>query len=89
MGKGKKQSFSYIKEHVCQAKERGGMDFKEIEKFNDALLAKQVWHMMHNTDSLCHKVFKAIFFPSCSILEANEGTGGRMLGRASLVQGMW
>ena len=76
VGKGKKQSFSYIKEHVCQAKESGGMDFKEIEKFNDALLAKQVWRMMHNTDSLCYKVFKAIFFPNCSILEANEGTRG-------------
>ena len=32
--------------------------------------------MMHNTDSLCYKVFKARFFPNCSILEANEGTVG-------------
>ena len=63
-------------ERLCKAKESGGMGFKEIEKFNDALLAKQVWRMMHNTDSLCYKVFKARFFPNCSILEANEGTVG-------------
>ena len=48
------------------------MGFKEIEKFNDALLAKQVWCMMHNLDSLCYKVFKVRFFPNCFILEANE-----------------
>ena len=63
-------------ERLCKAKESEGMGFKEIEKFNDALLAKQVWRMMHNTDTLCYKVFKARFFPNCSIFEANEGTVG-------------
>ena len=48
------------------------MGFKEIEKFNDALLAKQVWRLMHNPDSLCFRVFKARFFPNCSILDAKE-----------------
>ena len=44
---------------LCEAKEVGGMGFKEIEKFNDALLAKQVWRMLRNPDSLCFRVFKA------------------------------
>lgn len=52
------------------------MSFKEIEKFNEALLAKQVWRMLKNPESLCHKAFKARFFPNCSILEATDTTNG-------------
>ena len=30
------------------------MGFKEIEKFNDALLAKQVWRLINNPTLLCY-----------------------------------
>ena len=63
-------------ERLCEAKEVGGMGFKEIEKFNEALLAKQVWRMMQNPESLCFRVFKARFFPNCSILDAKESNSG-------------
>ena len=49
-------------ERLCEAKELGGMGFKEKEKFNDALLAEQVWRMINNPNSLCCQVFKARFF---------------------------
>lgn len=52
------------------------MGFKEIEKFNDALLSKQVWQLINNPTSLCYRVFKARFFPDCSILEARESVVG-------------
>ena len=52
------------------------MGFKEIEKFNNALLAKQVWRMINNPESLCHHVFKARFFLDCSILEARDSIVG-------------
>ena len=63
-------------EKLCEAKEVGGLGFKEIEKFNDSLLAKQVWRMINNLNSLCHCVFKARFFPNCSILEAKDSSIG-------------
>ena len=52
------------------------MGFREIEKFNDALLAKQVWWLINNSNSLCHHVFKARFFSDCSILGARESIVG-------------
>lgn len=61
---------------LCEAKDRGGMGFKDNEKFNDTLLAKQVWGMINNPDSLCHRVVKARFFPNFSILEAKDLTIG-------------
>lgn len=70
---------------LCQTKELGGMGFKEIEKFNDALLAKQVWRMINNPNSLCHPVSKIRFFPNSSILEAKDSYKAHALGRVSLV----
>ena len=63
-------------ERLCEAKEVGGMGFKDIEQFNNALLAKQVWRMMNNPDSLCFRVFKVRFFPNCSILDVEEKASG-------------
>ena len=65
------------------------MGFKEIEKFNDTLLAKQVWRMINNSESLCHRVFKAQFFPDCSILDAKESRLGSKHGRVLLGLEMW
>lgn len=52
------------------------MGFKEIDKFNESLLAKQVWRMLQNPNSLCYRVFKAKFFQDCSILEAKDSNLG-------------
>ena len=46
-------------ERLCEAKEVGGMSFMEIDKFNDDLLAKQVWRKINDLESLCYRVFNA------------------------------
>ena len=48
------------------------MGFRELQKFNDAMLAKQVWRLLQNQDSLFFHFFKSKFFPRGSIFDAKE-----------------
>ena len=61
-------------EALTEIKKHGGMGFREMQKFNEALLSKMGWRILQNPDMLCSKVLKGIYFPFSSFMEAKQGT---------------
>uniref|UniRef100_A0A803KVQ0 Uncharacterized protein n=1 Tax=Chenopodium quinoa TaxID=63459 RepID=A0A803KVQ0_CHEQI len=51
-------------------KKEGGMGFRNMSLFNNALLAKQGWRILTNENSLMAKILKGKYFPNSSFLDA-------------------
>jgi hypothetical protein len=62
-------------EMLTKPKSEGGLGFRDLYRFNLAMLARQAWRMLTNPNSLCARVLKARYFPSTSLLEATVAPG--------------
>lgn len=47
---------------LCDAKDCGGMNFRHIEVFNEALLAKQAWRLWREDNQILSVVYKAKYY---------------------------
>ncbi|XP_019168824.1 PREDICTED: uncharacterized protein LOC109164731 [Ipomoea nil] len=57
---------------VCP-KEIWGLGFKDLRAFNLAMLGKQAWRMLTNTNSLVSRVYQARYYPKHTFYEAQLG----------------
>ncbi|KAL4324997.1 hypothetical protein GQ457_11G001760 [Hibiscus cannabinus] len=73
-GRHKERGWSHVAWHnLCKPMVAGGLGFRDLKKFNLALLAKQVWRLLCNKESLCFKVLSAKYFPQGDVLLAKQG----------------
>lgn len=71
--KGERKTAWVSWEVMSQPKFMGGMGFRDIELFNLALLARQAWRLLQEPNSLSARILKSVYYPSCSVLEAELG----------------
>lgn len=55
-------------------KEDGGMGFRNLAKFNIALLAKQGWQILMHPTSLMAHILRSKYFPNTIFLNAQLGS---------------
>jgi hypothetical protein len=60
---------------LCMPKGKGGMRFRDLQSFNLAMLAKQVWRLLREPESLCARVLRARYYPDGKLLNARLKAG--------------
>ncbi|CAM8991132.1 unnamed protein product [Rhodiola kirilowii] len=56
---------------LSMPKNQGGLNFRDLALFNDALLAKQYWRLMENPDSIISKTLKAKYYKDSDLLNSH------------------
>ncbi|KAK3198140.1 hypothetical protein Dsin_021555 [Dipteronia sinensis] len=56
---------------LCRNKSAGGLGFRDLSIFNQALLAKQGWRLVKYPNSLVARVLRGVYFPTSSFLKAD------------------
>jgi hypothetical protein len=66
---GKRKTHWMAWENMMWSKDQGGIGFRDLRLFNQALLARQAWQLLQNPDTLCAQVLRAKYYPNGSLLD--------------------
>lgn len=69
---GSKDRMSWISRHTIHKKKADGeLEFKNLELFNEVLLAKSGWRLLEFPNTLVAQVLMTRYFPDITFLQAN------------------
>jgi hypothetical protein len=60
---------------LCIPKKRGGLGFHDPHCVNLSMLAKQVWRLLCESESLCARILRAKYYPDGQLLKAKMKSG--------------
>ena len=60
---------------LCSRRDKGGLGYRDLHLFNLAMLARQVWRIVMNPDSLCARLLMAKYCPDGDLMKVREGPG--------------
>ena len=73
---------------VCQKVKEVYMGFRDLQSFNLAMLAKKVWRLLREPESLCAQVLRARYYPDGKLLNARM-KGGSSYTWQSVLAGLY
>ncbi|KAL4297993.1 hypothetical protein GQ457_12G013480 [Hibiscus cannabinus] len=80
-GRHNERGWSHVAWHnLCKPKVAGGLGFRDLKRFNLALLAKQVWRLLCNKESLCFRTPRLNTSRKAMYFQPNKGTKPLMYG---------
>ena len=85
-GQDKKSMHWFAWRRLTLPKKEGGLGFRDISKFNSAMLAKQAWRILQSPTSLLSRVLRGRYFETTNILHAGVGRKPSFIWR-SLLEG--
>lgn len=71
-------------EVLCEAKDEGGLGFRDFEKFNQAMLGKQAWRLIEFPNSLVSRVLKSRYLSNTPFMQAQLGDNPSYVWRSIL-----
>jgi hypothetical protein len=63
------------RQELLKSKLDGGLGFRNMHLFNKAMLAKQIWRLQIDPNSLLGKCLKARYYPNSDIFHAQQSRG--------------
>jgi hypothetical protein len=66
---GKRKTHWMAWENMMRSNDQGGIGFRDLRLFNQALLARQAWRLLQNPYTLCAQVLRAKYYPTGSLLD--------------------
>ncbi|KAL9680203.1 hypothetical protein QQ045_018081 [Rhodiola kirilowii] len=67
---------------LCKEKGEGGVGFKDLSIFNDALLAKQIWRLVERPNSLTSKLLKEKYYKEGTPITCQVGSRPSLVWRS-------